>query len=478
MPSPPAHADVAVGTRVVLEEGTRRYGALLVGGAPARAVRLGPGGIALLEPGGFTLDGTAGRARLAEQLVGSGIAAYAPALRPPPPEVDAAQEVVVVVPAYERADGVARLLGALGRTYPVVVVDDASPDPRALRAACAEQGAEVLTLPGNLGPAGARNAGLRAARERGARLVLFADSDVVIEPAEVERLRAAFADPRVAVAAPRIAALDADGSALARYEAVASSLDRGPRSAYVAPGAAVAYVPSAVLLARVSALGDGFDESMPVGEDVDLVWRLHRGGWRIRYDARALARHEHRVQLLAWARRRSDYGESAAALARRHGDLVAPAVLAPLGLAQMSAAAWQHPVAALAAGGASIEIARRLAARLGDDADARRAAAALVALATWMNAEQAAGALLRHHWPLTVLALLGPVPVRRRVRRLLAVALVADTTAAWLRQRPDLDPATFAVLRRLDDLSYGFGVWRGAVRARSAKALAPAWRRG
>lgn len=473
VPSPPTHADLANGTRVVLETGVRRYGALLVGGAPARAVRLGTGGLALLESGEFTLDGSPARAGLAEQLVGAGLASYVPVARP-----DAVDDLTVVVPAYERSDGVARLLAALGGAYPVLVVDDASPDPGPLRAVAAEHGAQLISLPANLGPAGARNAGLVAARERGARAVLFADSDVVITPTEVERLRAVLDDPRAALAAPRIGPLDPAGSALARYEAVASSLDRGPRSAYVAPGAPVAYVPSAVLLARVDALGDGFDGSMPVGEDVDLVWRLHRAGWRIRYDAQATALHDHRVRPLAWARRRADYGESAAALAERHGDLVAPAVLAPLGVAQIGAAAWQHPAGAVLAAGAAAEIARRLARRLGGDTDARHAATSLVALATWMNAEQIAASLLRHHWPLTTLALLGPRSVRRRVRPLLAVAVSADTAAAWARQRPDLDPATFAVLRRLDDLAYGYGVWRGALRARSAKALLPAWRRG
>ena len=65
----------------------------------------------------------------------------------------------------------------------------------------------------------------------------------------------------------------------------------------------------------------------------------------------------------------------------------------------------------------------------------------------------------------------------RRVRRLVAAAVVADTAAGWVRQRPATDPATYAVLRRLDDLAYGWGVWRGAVSERSVRSLLPAWRR-
>ena len=42
------------------------------------------------------------------------------------------------------------------------------------------------------------------------------------------------------------------------------------------PGSPVAYVPTAALVVRRSALEalDGFDEALAVGEDVDFVWRL------------------------------------------------------------------------------------------------------------------------------------------------------------------------------------------------------------
>jgi len=43
--------------------------------------------------------------------------------------------------------------------------------------------------------------------------------------------------------------------------------------------------------------------------------------------------------------------------------------------------------------------------------------------------------------------------------------------------RPDLDPVRFAIARRLDDLAYGYGVWRSAIRGRSLAALLPDLRR-
>jgi len=47
----------------------------------------------------------------------------------------------------------------------------------------------------------------------------------------------------------------------------------------------------------------------------------------------------------------------------------------------------------------------------------------------------------------------------------------------YARTKPRLDPVRFALARRLDDASYGAGVWWSAIRARSPKALLPDLRR-
>ena len=51
------------------------------------------------------------------------------------------------------------------------------------------------------------------------------------------------------------------------------------------PGSKVPYVPTTALVVRRDALESiaGFDTDLRFGEDVDLIWRLHRG-WRVRYD--------------------------------------------------------------------------------------------------------------------------------------------------------------------------------------------------
>jgi hypothetical protein len=64
--------------------------------------------------------------------------------------------------------------------------------------------------------------------------------------------------------------------------------------------------------------------------------------------------------------------------------------------------------------------------------------------------------------------------VSRRARRALALAAAADAAVAWWPHRGSVGFARFAAARRLEDLAYGAGLWAGAVRARSARALVPA----
>ena len=116
---------------------------------------------------------------------------------------------------------------------------------------------------------------------------------------------------------------------MTRYERRRSSLDLGPRPAPVTARSRVAYVPSAALVVRREAFGDGFREDMPVAEDVDLVWRIAAAGWRLRYEPEARVAHEHRAAVRAWLGRKAFYGTGAAPLARQHPRRVPPVALAP-----------------------------------------------------------------------------------------------------------------------------------------------------
>jgi mycofactocin system glycosyltransferase len=394
---------------------------------------------------------------------------------PAPTPDEEVTDVTVVVPVRDRPRQLARLLSALPPALPVLVVDDGSADPGPTRAVASEFGARLLRHPVSRGPAAARNTGLARVRTE---LVAFLDSDVVPVPGWLGLLRRHLDDPAIGVVGPRVlgGAPRAGDGWLCRYEAARSSLDLGPRPAPVRPLGRVAYLPSAALLARRSALlvhgTAGFDDSMTVAEDVDLVWRVHGSGWRVRYEPAAAVRHDHRTTLGPWLRRKAFYGTGAALLAERHGTDVAPLVLTPwtavLTAALLAQRRWSLPLAAAACAGATGTVARRL--RSADHPV--RTAASLTALGAASSLQQAGSALTRHYWPLAVLA----ATRSTRARRALLVAVVADGLLDHRRVRPDLDPVRYLVARRLDDLAYGAGLWCGAVRARSPRALVPAFR--
>jgi mycofactocin system glycosyltransferase len=378
-------------------------------------------------------------------------------------------DVTVVVPVKDRPAELARLLAAVRADLPdvrVLVVDDGSVDAARTAAVCAAHGAGVIRHATARGPAAARNAGLAAATT-GA--VAFVDSDCVPRPGWLGVLAAHLADPRLALVAPRIVALPAARPGwVGRYEDAVSALDMGPRPAPVAPLTGVSYVPSAALLVRRTALGDGFDESMQVAEDVDLVWRLAGAGWRVRYAPAARVAHEHPARTADWLRRRAFYGTGAALLARRHGAAVAPVVMSP-----WSAAAWGLALLGgrpglLGAGAVLAGATRRLAPRLGDPPPTGLAAT-LVVRGTWSAGRTLARSATRHHWPLVV-----PLLGVRRVRRVVAAAAAVDAVGAWWPHRHEVGLLRFAAGRRLEDLAYGVGLWRGALAARSVRALLPA----
>lgn len=460
----------ALASRVRICDG----GAQLV--ADGRVVRLSPRARRLVARAPLSIGADPHARALARSLLDRGLAE--PWWSEPPPRDDDVDDVTVVVPTRDRADAVARLLAALPPHVPVVVVDDGSRDPAALAQVVAQASARLVRLPLNLGPAAARNAGLRAASTP---YVAFCDSDVLPLVGWLGTLRRHFADPAVAAVAPRVRGLEptpGDGW-LDRYEQARSSLDLGPHPAAVRIHGAVAYLPSAFIVIRCAALADpgvggGFDERMRAGEDVDLVWRLLEASWRVRYEPAAQVRHDHRTRLLPWAARKAFYGTSAAPLAGRHPAAVAPVVLTPttavFSAALLAQRRWSAPVAA----GALVWTVLRGSRRLSGSGRPIRTAATLALEASVATTWQVAGSITRHHWPLAVLwAVRSP-----RGRRALLVAGVAESLADLARTRPHLDPLRYTLAHRLDDVAYGAGVWWGALRSRSASALLPRVRHG
>ncbi|MFB9837520.1 mycofactocin biosynthesis glycosyltransferase MftF, partial [Actinoallomurus acaciae] len=332
------------GFRIALDRDTSFWSGdrVATGGAPWKVVRLGeaarPHLAELRRAGehGHAATSAVGRA-LARRLLDHGLAHP---VRPPRP---GPHDVTVVVPAYGRADELARCLAAL-KDVPVIVVDDGSPDPEPLRRVAATHDARLVRHPRNRGPAAARNTGLRLADTP---FVAFVDSDCRPEDGWLDVLLPYFDDPKVAAVAPRIVPGTDDSRLLARYEAARSALDMGTRPALVRPGARLGFVPTATLVVRASPARDlVFDEEMRLGEDVDFVWRLADRGWHVRYQPEARVAHTPRLAAPAWARRRHEYGTSAAALAERHPGRLAPAHPSAWNLATLALLTYGHPRAA------------------------------------------------------------------------------------------------------------------------------------
>jgi mycofactocin system glycosyltransferase len=373
-----------------------------------------------------------------------------------------AADVTVVIPVRDRPAQLDRLLDALGGLR-CIVVDDGSRDSATSEPIATRHGAACIALPVNRGPATARNAGWDAATTA---LVAFVDSDCVPAPGWLDSLLAHFEDPLVAAVAPRIVPVP-HHSAVGRYEAVRSSLDRGALAGPVRPRSPVPYVPSAALIVRRAVGGSRlFDPRLRVGEDVDLVWRLHDAGWLVRYDPAPRVEHDGPATLADFVGRRASYGTSAGPLGLRHPQHMAPAAASAWSVAVWLLAARRRPVAAACVLSASILVLSHRLRRLVKDPVGTAAVIAgggtiRSALPTWAG-------LVRAWSPGLVLAL-----GWRRTRAAAAVALVAPALADWHQQPGTLDALSYAALHVLDDIAYASGLWLGSMRARTARPLIP-----
>jgi len=93
---------------------------------------------------------------------------------------------VVVIPVYNEAEAIARVVAEARRHAPVIVVDDGSSDGSAARAARA--GADVVRHPRRRGKAAALRTGFAAARSRGASAVVTLDGDGQHAPGDLPLL--------------------------------------------------------------------------------------------------------------------------------------------------------------------------------------------------------------------------------------------------------------------------------------------------
>ncbi|HEY4331431.1 MAG TPA: mycofactocin biosynthesis glycosyltransferase MftF [Ilumatobacteraceae bacterium] len=448
-------------TTYTLDRSVRRVGAgrVLIGGSPLKLLRLTAAGATVVDriERREQLPASAAAGALVDRLLDAGF------IHPHHDGGPSPAELTVVIPAFGTdLARLAAIAAACADAAAVIVVDDGSSP-----AIGAVAGATVIRRDVNGGPGAGRDSGLAAVTSA---LVAFVDTDVHLRAGWLDALLPHFADPRVALVAPRVASRPG-ADVLARYETVRSPLDLGDEPARVRAGTRVSYVPAACVVARTEVLRDlgGFAADMRVGEDVDLVWRLDDAGHRVRYEPESIVHHEPRPTLRRWMRQRFDYGTSAAPLAAAH-----PGAVAPVRVSGWSALSWLTAATGWPVAGGAIAAATTLALRrkLADVPDGPRQALRLAGLGHLYAGRSLAAAVTRAWWTIAVTLAM----VSRRWRRALLLAAIAPPAIDWFRDRPPVDPPRYIALRVLDDVSYGAGLTAGAVRARSLAALRPDFR--
>lgn len=422
----------------------------LVAGSPGTFFRVTEAGAAVLD------DIENGRPVAQSALVDRLIAAGAAHPRPGAPL--AADQVTVVIPSHCRTESHVARLGSLVELLAplrVIVVDDASPVPPS------PEGATVHRMAENSGPGAARNAGFSLVTTP---VVAFVDDDVTATAADILALSGHLSDPNVSFVAPRIVT-HGGGSFLSDYEHLRSPLDMGPSPGRVRPGSAVPYVPSAVLVARADAVRGGFDATMRAGEDVEFVWRSTGDTAQCRYEPSVECQHAARRGWPGLLAQRFAYGRSAADIDRRMPWSVAPVRghilhLLPAVLLLSGQLVWAFD-AALVSAVFTVATLRRM--RLG-----RRELLSIARLNITLATRHVATAVTREWWPLLVAASFFSVGAQVAFLFCLAMFVMIDI----VRLRPD-NIGLYALMRVLDPLAYGAGVWAGAARRRSLRCLLP-----
>lgn len=208
--------------------------------------------------------------------------------------------VSVVIPAHNEGNRIDRCLTALlAQDYSdaeveIIVVNNRSSDDTVDRAA----GYPVTLIhEPEIGPASARNAGIRAAR---GDVIAFVDADCIPSNSWLRELLAGIEDPDIGCFVGEILPLH-PASMLARYihdRQLICQMRLLRRTPPVAATGNIAYRKTVF-----DAVGL-FDTDFMTGEDNDLFWRLVKSDrFRIRYNPQAIVAHAHPSRLPLFARR-------------------------------------------------------------------------------------------------------------------------------------------------------------------------------
>jgi GT2 family glycosyltransferase len=223
----------------------------------------------------------------------------------------------VVVPTYNRACLLDRLLCALGQChepdggFEVIVVDDGSTDDTGAVVRNAGLANIQYLRQGNAGAAAARNRGWQSAR---GEIVAFTDDDCVPSPEWLVELTQAFDDRRPVAVGGAIVPLVP--GFLAQFVQAERLVGHGGDASSVGYLVTANAAFSREVLARVG----GFDERFPgaAGEDTDLTYRLLARDLPVTVIDGAVVAHDHRSSLRQLLRTYNKHGHGRWQLAQNH----------------------------------------------------------------------------------------------------------------------------------------------------------------
>ncbi len=426
----------------------------LLAGSPMNYFTVSDNGIAILDAIENNTALPHNHESLTNRLIATGAA------HPQLGESLQASDVTVVIPAYvtsaTQIDSLTHLVD-LCRGLRVIVVDDCSSLPISV------PGAEIIRHTTNKGPGAARNTGLAATTTP---YIAFIDSDATASTEQLLLLGSLLRRDDVALVAPRIVS-NKGRRFLDEYEQFHCPLDMGTKQALVQPMSRVSYVPATVLVAKSDALRaiNGFNETLRLGEDVDLVWRLVDNGLACAYEPSIQCVHQRRPTVFSILKQRFSYGTSAAQLAQQHPRNATPfqaniflflaALLILSGFVQYVVIVVLPAIAVGVWSLRKTNLTMNRKLRL----SARNILSTVKLLAT---------AVRRTWWP--PLLLLSMFSLRPGV--ILTLSFLGPLMFEMMRNKSK-NPLFYFAMRLVDDATYAVGVWVGALGNRSWRCLLP-----
>lgn len=187
-----------------------------------------------------------------------------------------AELITVVIPTFNRAHYLGRAINSvLRQTYSereLIVVDDGSTDGTSELLSSFKDLVQVIRQP-NSGPSMARNAGIRAAR---GKFIAFLDSDDEWMPDKLERQLPLMQDESIVLSATNWRCREAPDSSTGfeNLDFDESWICHCPREFVSRPGGHPIMLPSWLVRRDALVALRGFDPSLTLAEDNDLLFRL------------------------------------------------------------------------------------------------------------------------------------------------------------------------------------------------------------